>query len=137
MKCHIGEATEAVDLNGRLMLPGFQDCHTHAYLAGLYKLPWFLDVGADKVSCLADLRKILAEAAAEMPKGQWIWDPASARAVLRNVPMHSGRSRGGISMRRCRSIPYGWLTAVCTIYLLTRRRWNCRNHKRHTGFRAT
>lgn len=72
MKCHIGEATEAVDLNGRLMLPGSQDCHTHACLAGLYKMPWFLDVGADKVSCLADLRKILAEAAAEMPKGQWI-----------------------------------------------------------------
>ena len=72
MKCHIGEATEAVDLNGRLMLPGSQDCHTHARLAGLYKMPWFLDVGADKVSCPDDLRKILAEAAAETPKGQWI-----------------------------------------------------------------
>ena len=55
-----------------LMLPGSQDCHTHACLAGLYKMPWFLDVGADKVSCLADLRKILAEAAAETPKGQWL-----------------------------------------------------------------
>ena len=44
MKCHIGEATEAVDLNGRLMLPGSQDCHTHACLAGFYKMPWFLDL---------------------------------------------------------------------------------------------
>lgn len=72
IKQHIGEQTRVIDLKGKLMLPGAQDCHTHACLAGLYKMPWFLDVGEEKVSCLEDIRGILREAAAKTPKGSWI-----------------------------------------------------------------
>lgn len=80
---HIGDGTKVVDLKGRLMLPGAQDCHTHACLAGLYKMPWFLDVGADKVSCLQDLREILAAAAAKTPRGQWIMGSGLSSGCIR------------------------------------------------------
>lgn len=83
IKGHIGEGTRAVDLNGKLMLPGAQDCHAHACLAGLYKMPWFLDVGADKVSCLDDIRGILARAAAETPKGRWIMGSGLSSGCIR------------------------------------------------------
>ena len=104
IKCHIGEGTEVIDLKGKLMLPGAQDCHTHACLAGLYKMPWFLDVGEEHVSCLDDIQKILKDAAEKTPKGQWI--------------MGSGLSSGCIRecAEECRIIRYGSLTADFTMY---------------------
>lgn len=87
IKQHICDDTKVIDLLGKLMLPGAQDCHTHACLAGLYQMPWFLDVGADKVSSLYDIREILRAAAEQTPKGQWI--------------MGSGLSSGSIA--ECRN----------------------------------
>ncbi|MCB6608280.1 amidohydrolase [[Clostridium] symbiosum] len=83
IKCHIGKGTEVIDLKGKLMLPGAQDCHTHACLAGLYKMPWFLDVGEEHVSCLDDIKKILRDAAEKTPKGQWIMGSGLSSGCIR------------------------------------------------------
>lgn len=72
IRCYAGEGTRVIDLQGKLMLPGTQDCHTHACLAGLYKMPWFLNAGVERVSCLEDLRNLLKEAAKQTQKGRWI-----------------------------------------------------------------
>lgn len=83
IKEHIGAETKVIDLLGRLMLPGAQDCHTHACLAGLYKLPWFLDVGEHAVSSLSDLQGILREAAEKTPKGAWILGSGLSAGCIR------------------------------------------------------
>lgn len=64
----IGSGTEVVDLNGRMLLPGFQDAHVHPLWGGLDMLRCDL---ADLSSQEAYLQRI-AQYAAEHPDDEWV-----------------------------------------------------------------
>ena len=64
----LGDADEAIDLQGRLVLPGFTDTHFHLY-------DWALDYGSvdlAKVTSLDEMQAAVAEKAAHTPPDHWI-----------------------------------------------------------------
>ena len=61
-------ATEAIDLDGRTVVPGFNDVHAHMDREGLKQLRPSL-AGA---RCIADILGIVAGLARETPAGDWI-----------------------------------------------------------------
>ena len=63
-----GPSTRVVDLQGRLVLPGFNDAHTHFENA----TQWFFEVLVMDVNDSAELLRLLKEAADRVPKGHWI-----------------------------------------------------------------
>ena len=63
-----GTGTEKIDLDGRLVLPGFIDTHIHFY-------EWALNrqgVRLDDLTCLEDLLERVRRAAVDQPTNQWI-----------------------------------------------------------------
>ena len=61
-----GEATQTVDLKGGFLYPGFTDAHAHLY--GIGEREQTLDL--DEVASIAELVKVVGDAAAAMPAGQ-------------------------------------------------------------------
>lgn len=74
----IGPEDRVIDLAGRSLIPGFNDAHCHFGYAGTAKLQAY--VGYPEVKTVGDLKKVVAEWATKIPKGQWIvgrgWDEA-------------------------------------------------------------
>jgi predicted amidohydrolase YtcJ len=70
----IGPGTRVVELNGRLVVPGFNDAHVH-FLSGGFGL---LSVDLREAKDEADLARRIGEHARSLPKGAWIqegnWD---------------------------------------------------------------
>jgi predicted amidohydrolase YtcJ len=64
----IGSGTEVVDLDGGLLIPGFQDAHVHPYQGGMSLLSCDLR-GADSAGAAVN---IVAEYAADRPELEWI-----------------------------------------------------------------
>jgi hypothetical protein len=63
-----GPGTEKIDLDGRLVVPGFIDTHIHFY-------EWSLNrqgVKLNDLTCLEDLLTRVRQAADDRPPGQWI-----------------------------------------------------------------
>jgi predicted amidohydrolase YtcJ len=69
-----GPRTETVDLQGRLVTPGFNDAHIHFAQGGL----GLLNVSLLGTTSLAEIERRVAEAAAQAQPGEWIlgrgWD---------------------------------------------------------------
>jgi predicted amidohydrolase YtcJ len=69
-----GPRTEVVDLQGRLVTPGFNDAHIHFGAGGL----GLLNVSLLGTTTLAEMERRVAEAAAQAQPGEWIlgrgWD---------------------------------------------------------------
>jgi hypothetical protein len=65
---HIGPHTEVVDLAGRMLLPGFQDAHSHPPGSGLEMLRSNLS----ELYTLEDYRRVIVEYAADNPDAPWI-----------------------------------------------------------------
>lgn len=63
-----GPATEVVELNGRMALPGFQDAHVHPAFAGRN----LLQLNLDHLSTRADYLDVIAAYAAAHPDLPWI-----------------------------------------------------------------
>ncbi len=63
-----GAATQVIDLQGKLVLPGFNDAHTHFENA----VNWFFQVMVMAVNDQADLLRELRAAAARVPPHLWI-----------------------------------------------------------------
>jgi len=61
-------ATEKIDLDGRLVVPGFIDTHIHFYEWALKRQGLRLD----DLTCIEDLVSRLRQAAETQPTGQWI-----------------------------------------------------------------
>lgn len=69
-----GPDTRITDLQGKTLLPGFIDGHSHFIWAGLM-FATQLDLSSPpvgKVRNIAELRELLRERAAKTPKGEWI-----------------------------------------------------------------
>jgi len=73
----VGPATRVVELQGRLVVPGFNDAHVH-FLSGGFGL---LSVDLREAKDEADLARRIGEHARTLPKGTWIqegnWDHES------------------------------------------------------------
>ncbi len=67
---HIDKNTEVIDLMGRTLLPGFIDAHNHLTHQGAAL--GAVDFSYPNVSSIADMRRVIEEAAREIPAGQWI-----------------------------------------------------------------
>jgi predicted amidohydrolase YtcJ len=66
---HLAAAgTETIDLDGRLVVPGFIDTHIHFYEWSLKRQ----GVKLDDLGCLEELLERLGKAADSQPSGQWV-----------------------------------------------------------------
>ncbi len=63
-----GAGVETIDLDGRLVVPGFIDTHIHFYEWAIKRQ----GVKLDDLTCLEDLLARVRQAAANRPTGQWI-----------------------------------------------------------------
>lgn len=74
IKQYIGSGTQVTDLKGKLVLPGFNDNHTHFVGAGFN----LMGVDLKDVDSEAEFGMRLAEASKKLPPGSWItggnWD---------------------------------------------------------------
>ncbi len=61
--------TRVVDLEGRTVLPGFNDMHSHVVKIGL-NLPASMDLTS--VESIADIQEVVAEHVAKSKPGEWI-----------------------------------------------------------------
>ena len=70
----IGKDTQTIDLQGKLVLPGFNDAHLHFASGGLYLLGIDLRPARDEKEFVS----ILKEYIKKLPKGEWVtggnWD---------------------------------------------------------------
>jgi len=68
MRAYWGEHTQVLDGGGRLVLPGFADCHVH-FMGGALSL---LGVALQDVKTVAEIQKRVKEFAAAHPERAWI-----------------------------------------------------------------
>src|SRR6266496_3505759 len=66
---HRGPATRVIELNGRTVIPGLIDSHSHPIRGGLY---YNLELRWDGVPSLADAMHMLREQARRTPPNQWV-----------------------------------------------------------------
>lgn len=66
---HRGPKTQVIDLNGRTVIPGLNDSHTHLVRGGL---SYNMELRWDGVPSLADALRMLKERAAKTPAPQWV-----------------------------------------------------------------
>ena len=94
LEAYIGEGTRVIDLDGRLVVPGFIEGHGHFMDLGRSKQ--ILDLGA--AANWQDILVLVAEAVNKTPSGEWIygrgwhqekWDSLPADAV-EGVPRNTG-----------------------------------------------
>ncbi len=81
-----GAATRVIDLQGRLVVPGFNDAHTHFENA----VSWFFQVMVMAVNTQEDLLAQLRGATARVPAGMWItggdWGTFAWQAARKAAP---------------------------------------------------
>lgn len=65
---HIDEFTEVIDLNGKLMLPGFTDCHAHVIMGGQF----LLNVDLTKVKSKAEFSEKVRDFVKTINNDRWI-----------------------------------------------------------------
>jgi len=65
----IGPDTRVIDLDGRLLCPGFQDAHVHPVTGGRV----LLECNLTEVATWAEARQIIVDYAASHPDLAWIW----------------------------------------------------------------
>lgn len=79
-----GPGTRVLDLEGKLVLPGFNDSHTHFGNAA----EWFFQVPLTDVNDVRLMADRIAGVAARVPKGLWItggdWGTSAANAAAKN-----------------------------------------------------
>ncbi len=72
---------ETVDLEGRLVLPGFIDSHMHPLLYGMDKLK--VDCGSKAIRSVDQILDNIRAAARSLPKGEWVLCSEYKPALLR------------------------------------------------------
>ena len=65
---HIDEFTEVIDLNGKLMLPGFTDCHAHVIMGGQF----LLNVDLTEVKSKKEFSEKVRDFAKTIKNDRWI-----------------------------------------------------------------
>ncbi len=71
---YVGPDTKVTDLQGRFMMPGFYDGHSHFMRAGMHSRYW-VDINSfpiGDVRSFDDIKRKIAEACAKAKPGEWI-----------------------------------------------------------------
>ncbi len=80
--------TRIIDLEGRTVVPGFNDAHTHFLSMGV----WLSQVNLEDVESIEEVIERLAERAKKTPKNQWIlghgWDEHKFKGTKRYPDKH-------------------------------------------------
>jgi predicted amidohydrolase YtcJ len=88
IKTITGNKTKVIDLKGAAVLPGINDSHCHVSDWALTRPPWKLNIRFPVVKSIADIVKMVAEAAGKTPPGDWIqgegWDQGYLSECLAN-----------------------------------------------------
>jgi predicted amidohydrolase YtcJ len=75
-----GSATRVIDLGGRTLLPGINDCHIHLASFGANRPPVSIDLAYPNVRSIADVAEEIRKKVQALEPGQWIrgfgWDEA-------------------------------------------------------------
>jgi predicted amidohydrolase YtcJ len=75
-----GSRTRVVDLAGRMVLPGINDCHMHLAAWGATRPPVSIDVSFPAVKSIADVRASVKDKVESLGPGVWVrgfgWDEA-------------------------------------------------------------
>jgi len=70
---YIGSTTKVIDLNGRTVIPGLMDSHSHMADEGAGRMR-FVDLSQEVgVNSIKDLQERLVERAQKTPKGSWVF----------------------------------------------------------------
>jgi predicted amidohydrolase YtcJ len=117
----IGAGTEAIDLGGKLVLPGFNDAHVHFFSGGEN----LASVQLRDAKSEDEFRKRIAEFAAKQPAGRWItggdwdhenWNPArlptrqSIDAVTAGHPVFVNRLDGHMALANSQALKLAGIT---------------------------
>ncbi|MGB9591322.1 MAG: amidohydrolase family protein [Candidatus Kryptoniota bacterium] len=71
VKVAIGPETTVIDLNGRVVVPGFQDTHVH--LAAFSPIYWYgIDLSTPPIRSIRDVLEKISQRISETSKGEWI-----------------------------------------------------------------
>jgi predicted amidohydrolase YtcJ len=74
----LGGDTEVVDLKGRTVLPGINDCHSHTALWAGTRPPYVLDLAYPNVRSVKDILQRVREKVETLQPGEWVrgagWD---------------------------------------------------------------
>ncbi|MDU2064158.1 MAG: amidohydrolase [Sporomusaceae bacterium] len=68
---YIGAKTAVIDLQGRVVTPGFIDCHFHPILYGFFDGA-IIDITYEKAKSIGAIQAIIAQEAAKRRPGEWI-----------------------------------------------------------------
>jgi predicted amidohydrolase YtcJ len=117
----IGAGTEAIDLGGKLVLPGFNDAHVHFFSGGEN----LASVQLRDAKSEDEFRKRIAEFAAKQPAGRWItggdwdhenWTPARLPtrqlidAVTAGHPVFVNRLDGHMALANSQALQLAGIT---------------------------
>jgi predicted amidohydrolase YtcJ len=121
IKPWIGRATKVVDLDGRLVVPGFNDAHVHFLTGGRH----LADVKLRDARSQGEFRDRIRDFAAKLPKGRWItggdwdhenWSPAALPTrelidpVTRDHPVFVNRLDGHMSLANSQALKLAGIT---------------------------
>jgi len=117
----IGAGTEVIDLDGKLVLPGFNDAHVHFFSGGQN----LASVQLRDAKSEDEFRRRIAEFAAKQPAGRWItggdwdhenWTPArlptrqSIDAVTTGHPVFVNRLDGHMALANSQALQLAGIT---------------------------
>jgi predicted amidohydrolase YtcJ len=92
----IGDATEVVDLKGRVALPGINDSHAHTALWAGTKPPYVLDLNYPTVRSVRDIVEQIRSRVATAQPGEWVrgvgWDAGYLEECLADSGFRLHRS---------------------------------------------
>ena len=95
IKALAGPSTRMVDLAGKTVLPGINDCHMHAALFGGIRPPLTVDCGYPAVKSIEELKASVRARAADLKPGEWIkgagWDEGYIAECLADPSRHLTR----------------------------------------------
>ncbi len=95
VKSLAGKSTKVVDLGGKTVLPGINDCHMHTGVFGANRPPLTLDLSYPAVRSIADVKELVRAEATKLSPGEWIrgngWDEGYLAECLADPSRHMTR----------------------------------------------
>jgi len=89
IKSFVGAGTKTIDLKGKTVLPGINDCHIHAAWFGGTMVSGELDLGA--ITSISEIARLVADKVKTAKPGQWIKGHSWKSVILEELIEEPGR----------------------------------------------